>query len=864
MSYISERTAGVRQHYLTADATRRFLSELGFTGLTGNLFNNNNTVSYKGRDYTLKNNSSDTITIPIPNGTTVTTQTVYIPVYNMYDVIALAKQCDFSDEDIVAAIDEVNKANRTTDDKRNLFWHGPTQSTEWTKDDVKAVNTDTLPAMSKLVDKLNQQYPGCNAQVVTRLDANGVTYTYELTYTDPASGKEYAYPITTDDLHLNSDGTVDDKNLNTWINSHPVGAQITANNNAQNNADASIALGEAVQSQFEKNPNLGIAANTNRVLSQSEKDKALAKEPGTDNLNVWNRDKDTSTISTVSKNLGKVTNVLDEFKNSTYSLDNPDKPKKLDTLQKLADTSNTEAINTILRGVDNQQTQLLEQIRNDPELYRTVVQQLRNDSANNVIAGQRAANIKDTVEAQGTEYDAAADKLYSSLFGGDSSVAQAARDTLFKTKASALDVFTQEQLNTLRQAGYDATRLAQDIATAAGIGKTALDVEEQAYADEAALNVAKADVNTLSLISQILGNAKTDREKNDALLNWINDNLTRGEKELSGASGGSADVSGIVGTTEQTLSDPDKQTIVNAILQGYTPGKGMSATTDLESILGKDWQQEIAPTKFENKQYQDAVADTKLPEYRANADLLTKQYTEQELLDALGLGYLAKDSDKLAEMYTDFSTEANEKSNQVFNAAQRAYIAAITAGDVKTTEQLTRLAETTSGAKRNVYAATALADQFKKQRGLSGSGKQLATDFNNQMSANNKFIADNKLAAESVKQNYRGNGSDSYDKATFLGGYNALNNAGSLNSQTFADYDNALMSTTSKLGSTNTGVATNNYKNLGDVAGTISDSNFENLINNIRNDRVREDIKTRYNALINSGNSVKNNKTTNP
>lgn len=850
MSYTSERTSGINQQYLSGTATRAFLRELGFTGLSSNIVNRNDTVSYKGKAYVLKNNKNDIIN-------TGGILPALAPVYNMYDVIALAKQCNFSDEDIKNAINKVNESYSSTDDKQNLFWHGPTQSTVWTEETVKAINTNTLPAMQQLVERINEQYPDLNAHVVTTLDKDGITYNHTLYYKNPKGNGELHIPVT--DLNTDVNGNASDADLNTWIQTSQVGTFITEyteqNKNAQNNADASIALGEAVKKQFEDDTDLGIAANTNRVLSQSEKDKVIAKEPGTDNLNVWNRDKDTSTIGTVSKNLGKVTDVLNEFKSS---------PKSLDKLQDLADTSNTEAINTILRGVDNQQTQLLEQIRNDPELYRAVVQQLRNDSANNIIAGQRAANIKDTVEAQGTEYDAAADKLYSSLFGGDSSVAQAARDTFFKTKASALDVFTQEQLNTLRQAGYDATRVAQDIQTAAGIGKTALGVEEQAYADEAALNVAKADVETLSLISQILGNAKTDREKNDALLNWLNDKLTQGEKELSGASGGSADVSGVVGTREQTLSDPDKQTIVDAILQGYTPGKGMSATIDLESILGKDWQQEIAPTKFENKQYQEAVADTKLSEYRANADLLTKQYTEQELLDALGLSYLAKDSNELAEMYKGFSTAANEKSNQVFNAAQRAYVAAITAGDVKTTEQLTRLAKTTSGAKRNVYAATALADQFKKQSGLSGSGKQLATDFNNQISANNKFIADNQLAAESVKQNYRGNGSDSYDKATFLGGYNALNNAGSLNAQTFADYDNALMSTTSKLGSTNTGVATNNYKNLGDVAGTISDANFENLINNIRNDRVREDIKTRYNALINSGKSVKNNQTTNP
>lgn len=847
MSYTSERTAGIRQHHINRGATWRLITTLFGESYSLGTFDNNYTIKKNGRDYVIKN-------VKYSNNQSKVE-------YNLYDIIALAQTFNIDNDVIAQAINDVNKLVLDAQQQGKIIdaaviKHGAEQSTIWTKDDVKAVNTSTLPAMDQLVARINKQYPDLNAHVVTTLDNDGITYKHTLYYKNPKGDGELYIPIT--DLNTDVNGNVTDADLNTWIQTSQVGTFITEytdqNKNAQNNAEAQIALGEAVKKQFEKNPNLGVDANTNRVLSQSEKDKVLAKEPGTDNLNVWNRDKDTSTIATVSKNLGKVTNVLNEFKNS---------PGSLDKLQELADTSNTESINTILRSVDNQQTQLLEQIRNDPELYRAVVQQLRNDSASNVIAGQRAANLKDTVETQGTEYDAAADKLYSSLFGGDSSVAQAARDTLFKTKSSALDVFTQEQLNTLRQAGYDATRLAQDIETAAGIGKTALDVEEQAYADEAALNVAKADVNTLSLISQILGNAKTDREKNDALLNWINDKLTQGEKELSGASGGTADVSGIVGTEKQPLNDTDKQTIVNAILQGYAPGKGMSATTDLESILGKNWQQEIAPTKFENKQYQEAAADTKLPEYRANADLLTKQYTEQELLDALGLGYLAKDSDDLADMYTQFSTEANEKSNQVFNAAQRAYIAAITAGDAKTTEQLTRLAETTSGAKRNVYAATALADQFKKQRGLSGSGKQLATDFNNQMSANNKFIADNKLVAESVKQNYRGNGSDSYDKSTFLGGYNALNNAGSMNSKTFADYDNKLMSTTSKLGSTNTGVATNNYKHLGDVAGTISDANFENLINNISNDRVREDIKTRYNALINSGNSVKNNKTTN-
>ena len=871
--YRDERTAGIKIQGVSYDVAVAFFKNLGgFSGLTGNAFNGNNTIEYGGKDYTLYDCGTMDYWY---DGDWVGDHDLY----NMFDIIALAKQLEFSDESISNAINKTNK-ELFDDTTRSLFeaeGFGTIDEAgvpQMSAEDVRSLNISTLPAMQQLVDRINEQYPDLNATVITKMDAGGETYTYTLEYTDPSSknGDRLTAKLTAEDLNAGAHGKASDADINTWIKNSTPGVYInqykeqTANTKA--NADAQELLGNTVLDKLEQNPGLGISAPTDTTVSEATQNKVVAQTPSTRNLKLWERDKDKNITGAVLDNLSGV----DAYKKDSLNLD---QHKTLAQLEDIINVSNEESVNTVLRGVDNQRKQLLTKIRNDPELYRSLVQQFRADNAAGVIAGQQTANTLDRAKEHGTNYDTAAEELYSGLFSKDGSVADTTRQSLFENKKGILTSDITAKLNAGSQNAKERLQTAQEMITAFDAAGNALDVENQQYMNDAAHNKALADAEASIIIEQILGGAKVDRAKQDAVLNYLTGLYQEGKQHLNAVNNGDADVTTAIKQIVADMGlDYNPSVYASATAPALSPygvellysdPERFAAVTNpkyksLEDILEGDLNKKTQPVEVNNTQYQAVLDNPKIIEYLEHIPELTKTYMgeagAEELRKLLGLDYFTEQG--MIDKYNAYSDTANQESNRVFNAAQRAYIASIAAGDAKTADQLIRLAETSTGAKRNLNATAALADQYARQFGLSNTGNRLATDYNNQQSANRKFTADNQAAAITDFRTYLGNGNDAYDKSTFNAVKNAYNDVGILNQGTFGGYGNKLMSTTQSINDTNAGLSLGAISNLGSLASTQSQANLDNLANNISNEAVKELFKSQAKASVAQAGATKN------
>ena len=217
-----------------------------------------------------------------------------------------------------------------------------------------------------------------------------------------------------------------------------------------------------------------------------------------------------------------------------------------------------------------------------------------------------------------------------------------------------------------------------------------------------------------------------------------------------------------------------------------------------------------------------------------------------DILSEYGLDMLSEEG--LKTLYTQYAEDANKRSDQVFNAAQRAYIAAITAGDAKTSEQLTRLAQNTSGARSNLYATEALANQFRQQRANASTGLQMATDVQNQRSANANAVNKAALQANSALSNYLGTGADGYDKSTLYAIGSLWDQAAANHRQSYGTLSHSIMQGVQNMNTQNVQNSVNNANRLAQLAAGITSANAAAAANNAANTASRNAAITQAKA----------------
>lgn len=750
-------------------------------------------------------------------------------IYGIEDVIALAKAAGRSDGEIANALNATKIPNA-------LDHHG------WDTSSVAAVNQATTDSAKKLQSYVTKNYKDINAHVDVYLNPDGKSYTYYIKYTDPSTGE--VFPVKLENI---SD-RLDDAELQSLLGPQTTvgGALNKLRNESKNalaNAEEQEKFAKTVTDKLENlAPNLGV--NAHQALSDADREIIRANLPNTEDLRIWNKTNDQPIFDKLIANL-KISNpaILEKLglDPNDPKLAGNDLIKRLDlkTLEGVSDAITEEQQNVTQRNISKQKIDVLKAIAQDPELYNKITQQARADNAVGTIVGQRAANAQAIANEADVGYDKQASDLYANLFRGENgNVAQQTYSSVADDKANTLDQYIQGQLDAAGATVAEDAATVQNLTTLLTALGAARGVDASTWLNNIAEEQAKAGVATNKLIGDRTDDVTGKLEADQVTLNTIIDMVNKFKGYANGAEGGSANV-----------VDPMKA------FNDFINGLGVNRyNVDYGKVNPGEY---TSSKKFDNAQY-NALADD--PEFikwllsNNTIDAFTKAQTIDEFKNTYGLDMLSQAG--LNELYGKYNTEATQEANKVFNTAQRAYIAAITAGDAKTADQLTKLAITAGASKGNLYAASALANQFKQQTGNYGS--QLATDFLNQQSFNRSNAANVVRQTDAALGKYLGNGNDSYDAATLYGIFNKdiQNKANAF--KAYGDFGNTAMGHTQDMNSGIVKFDIDNYERLGEAAREIQALNAAAGKSNANNKGTLDSIYVDADSLKRSTRTVKN------
>lgn len=799
--YLSERTAGTQVINIAnthADrAVARFIQEL--TGRT----TGTNDAGWLTGDLSFKiNNERYTFQNSLRGEM----------VYNLNDIVDAFLYAGYTPEQIDKAMLNSGVEKGILPQDRDAF--------------SKAINSGSIskylsqytnPEIGKIADRLNEQNPDLNAYVKTTLNPDGKTYTYTLIYTD--NGKEYEHTVDPDEIGIDKQGKIPEEKFNTWLRNENLESYFTAGANIEANNDAASEFVAEFNKKLKENPNLGTSARSDYNLTDEDIASITANLPDTNNLKAWNLGKDANIYNTLINNLQK---------NNPQLLER----MSLTERQGLADIVSGAQQSVTERNIDTRQATALNNIVRDPGLYEAVTKQFRADNAAGTIAGQRAANAQAIAGEAETAYDKQASDLYASLFGGDKgNVAQQTYEDVFGGKTSALNSSVQgaidDAIEAQRQGAIslqEYNTILQGLATAAG-------VDASTFANAVSERQAVASDKAKDLSTELQGDIKSAMAADDADLSYVQGLVNDATKHLNLASDGSADVTNpLTALIEAVAKSPQKYNYTKVSAGDYENAK-----------------------QFNNQHYQDIVNSDFVKNLLADEtiDSLTKAKTIEEFTNdiAKNIGIDALSAEGLKGLYEGYNRDATQQSNKIFNQAQRAYIAAITAGDAKTAEQLIKMANNANASKGNLYAASALANQFKQQTGALNSGRQLATDFLNQRDTNTANVGKATQAAGDAWDSFLGNGTDGYDKSTIYGAFNKHLENAAYGKDMYGKFANSVMDTTQKLNDTSVINNIDNWNRLSQMSSEYTSANAATAANKTLNQSTKDNLTVAAESL---------------
>ncbi len=772
-----------------------FKSLTGKTGHTqGAFLDMDYEIKYDGKKYVLKNDSF--------------LDDFYTPQY----IVAVAKNMGFTNTEIAEAL---NKTGTLAPDNK-----------KWTNKSVRDYNIASTAGGTQLQKYLDANFSELKPYVST-ISPDGNSYKTRVVFTDPKTGKK-VYTVINEPSNGKSYSTAELASIaaNTTTPAGIALANVTAQAKAEaaekererqeqealqnkiNAAQGSLNLSNAALAALRGS--VGSGANAYQGMSAADRAAITAKLPGTSGLTAYNKLNGVAIVPNITGN---------------QDISGTIQRKALAELMGLGDQVLDENDDVRQRNIRTQQAALLQQIQQDPELYNALVQRFRADSAAGVTAGQRAANAGDVVNQSQAGYTEAAQNLYDSLFKPDGEIAKT-RDEALSTQQAALDQYITGQLNNARKDAVDAGTQATDLRTAIDALSEVFGVDVSKYANDILESSAATDTKASDILARIAGNSQTALANQDAALQQILNTYNLGNNLASTGASGSTDVSNALGVIMQALQKP------------------ASTGAGFKTVSTPDYEK---AKQFNNQQYNDVLNSTYM-DY-LDPDIIKRMGSSKSLDDILseyGLDMLSEEG--LKTLYTQYAEDANKRSDQVFNAAQRAYIAAITAGDVKTSEQLTRLAQNTSGARSNLYATEALANQFRQQRANANTGLQMATDVQNQRSANANAVNKAALQANSALSSYLGTGADSYDKSTLYAIGSLWDQAAATNRQNYGTLSNSIMQGVQNMNTQNVQNSVNNANRLAQLAAGITSANAAAAANNAANTASRNTAITQAQA----------------
>jgi hypothetical protein len=558
---------------------------------------------------------------------------------------------------------------------------------------------------------------------------------YEIWY-KAANGKTYAYDLnmdTTEKLSLPQLNTrLAGLLSNAGVSGSGSGSGYSSGNpNAAGNATASNAMLNAIINGTNPSVAGATSAKQNFTITAADYAALKARYPN------YSDEQLTKLIaeSQWAKNFGA--DLSDKL--TTSALEGA----TLEEFEATAKDNNNAAKTMTDATIAQQREALLKEIANDPALYEAVIKQLRTDAASGTVAGQHAANALAAAREGNDSYRSAADTLYSEIGGtGEESAAGKLRSTIYNSLLGAYSGYTDQQLNKfntdmLLQAG-DTEEL-----------KTALSLIAQGLNSEDAQVKRAAEAEAIRI-----ANEARDRESKAA---------QESSSSIANANASAEDV-----TTLSTLAGQVASTSGNA-----SDAAGAAKHKHSSYGTGTYNKPEYTDAPYiDESLYQTLLTDAYLkfltPDVYTN---FTQRKSEADMAEQYGLTDLL-DVDRVVNQFTNFQQQANAESDRVFNDAQRAYIMAIAAGDARTAEQLTRLAQTTNTGRKNLYGASALANQFAQQRANASVGDTLYYDSVRQQALNDSSVANAAQAGRQQWNTWVGNGNSNASQGGFNAAYN--------------------------------------------------------------------------------------------
>jgi DNA-binding phage protein len=793
--------------YYTEDYIQQQLPE-GFKAWTNPATGNMTVTAPSGATLTVKN-STNAFNIPSTKDTytvagkdfDVTGNIAYVYTFNQSRV----------NEILNFVKDNSNKTEYNINDKTYVSSENPTLNSS---NPTEAANMNSIYSYLKDTGVTV-------AGIITNPDGG-----YIVTYVG-ADGKEYEYPVaapdgdTYRDAELNSqlltlisrEGSVDNTSSGSGSGS---GSGYSSGPSAQTiaaNATVSNAILDQILNGTHPSVNASTAAKQDFALTEADYAALRAQFPNYSDEQLTN----IIANSDWAKNFGATLNSTP----TTSALNRTSYEDYMATAKESNDASKVIANATLNQNRNN----LLEEIANDPELYNAIATQLRADSASGVTAGQRVANVLNTARATNDAYKAAADELYSKIGGtGEDSVAGGLRSSVYNSLINAYGGYTEQQLNALATDTNLQTTDVQNLITALSLINTGLQSEDAQIKRAAEAEAAR-------IVNEARDRESKAAQESAASIAAANANteLATTLTNLAGqVAGGNVDLTGADTSITHGVTDYGTGTY-------NTPEYTQAPLIDeslYNTLLSEDYLKFLSPETFARFTNQKSEAD------------IAAQYGLLDLMSA----------DAVANKFIGFQQQANAESDKTFNEAQRAYIMAIAAGDAKTAEQLTRLAQTAGMSRKNLYGASALANQFAQQRANAAVSNNLRYDRVQQQALNNASIAN---ATQSGRQqwnawvgdgnsNASGNGfSNSYNRYTnnvtnataaykdLIGG--AMNNQSSYNNTVNTlnnDSNSTLSQYAAALNTLNTNAATTNTQNSAIIAGIKNNAEVQKLINN--------------------------------
>lgn len=661
--------------------------------------------------------------------------------YNLYDLIASAKANGATNTDIATAL---NTAYNTTD---------------WNANTVKDYNTKTTAYTEQLQKYLTQNYSEFDPYVTVRMNKTGTDYEVYVAYKDPTNNNKLVYTkVNEPSAGRNSEYKPDEINniigslkatsnglslpeLSTQIsNKNTVNTQL-ANNKAASDAindllgkpnndqsaldNINSLLGENSNKQSEINSALSSLTNTagtaktNYNLSDADRQAMVALMPDQSTQKVGNAVNDSSWIDNLGKDLGSTNAVTFKGRNLQEHLNNAQVGN--DALDEYIKAYFNKANDNLLTDLKSKDT---------AALIKALNQQQQSDLRNNVVAGQMTANAGNVTQQANATAKEAADKLYESLVGSDNSLPAQQREGVYQNLVDAITNYTTQQLS---QMNADQQNFSTDVAQLTSAAQSIQDLinaemmkaNREASDERTRAGIAQSDIisanDTAAALSRSQDQASSQaaRDVANKLTSLISDSANQ-------------DITGAL----KTLLD-------NVKSGAYDNSTATKVTHDYTNFA--DHIDETTYNRLINSGIMDFLTQDAYNRY-------TTSKNAAELADAYDVEYLTNQNATIG-LFEEAAKQANEASDKTFNAAQRAYISAIAAGDAVTAQQLTRLANSAGMAQRELYNTQSALNQLTQQQNNRTVGNSMAQDRAMQQATNKKQLADaNATGANSWTQ----------------------------------------------------------------------------------------------------------------